>query len=78
VLPLIALTILLSCLAGCATGTTYNCPAPALKTWGRAQELPLADEVDRARADGRWPMMLRAVLDYARMRREIRACREGR
>ena len=73
---LIALILLASLSTACTRGVRYNpgCPAPALKTWTLQQRKRLANELATAQEEGRFPMMIRAILDYARMRAEIRAC----
>lgn len=70
---------MLSLLAGCGTPapaseptvTTNPCRVIALKTYDRAFNSALADEVEQASPGAVWP---RAISDYAGLRDGVRAC----
>jgi hypothetical protein len=74
---LIALTLLLGLLTGCATVTVpCECPAPALRPWTPEQELRLADEIDSLDLDANYPMIARALTHWWELCAKIRACQK--
>lgn len=69
--PLIGLL----CLTGCAGATPSNpndCNLLPLKDYAKADQAKVADEIDAAPADAKWPAF---VADYGVLRAAVRACR---
>jgi hypothetical protein len=59
---------------GCGKTVSSPCPAPPIPTWSADDSVSLALEMRRARRDGAYPQMLRAVEEYYAIREQIRAC----
>lgn len=67
-----ALAVLPILLTGC--DVAGSCDALPLRAWSEAETRQLVTELEAAGSKAVWPMV---VVDYARLRAAVRACRTG-